>query len=114
MNPSPLPLANRYVRFRDEVFGRSVTETALPGIEVTYSELDWQSLWFAGAFGADFTTTDDQKVKITDFGTWNSGPGPDFTGGVADAIRRRVAVQEYGRAGVVGTRVCPKAKDFTE
>jgi hypothetical protein len=80
MNPSPLPLANRYARFRDEVFGGVITETALPGIEASYSELDWQSLWFAGAFGAAFTSTDGQSIAITDFGTWNSGPGPDFTG----------------------------------
>lgn len=78
--PSPLPLAHRYSRFREEVFGDHVGETALQGFDAAFSELDWQSLWFAGAFGSEFVTVDGEKVTISDFGTWNSGPGPDFTG----------------------------------
>ncbi len=79
MTPPALPLADRYARFRDGVFG-GVAEKTLLGLEESYSELDWQSLWFAGAFGAAFESVDGQKIAITDFGTWNSGPGPDFTG----------------------------------
>ncbi len=76
---TPLPLADRYARFRDAVFG-GVEETRLPGFDVPLTELDLQSLWFAGAFGGEFTSTDGKSVRITDFGTWNSGPGPDFIG----------------------------------
>lgn len=79
--PAPsLPLADRYARFRDLVFGGIEDRGTLPGLEESYSELDWQSLWFAGAFGARFESVDGQGIEIADFGTWNSGPGPDFTG----------------------------------
>ena len=75
-----LPLADRYARFRDTVFGGVEDRGTLPGLDEAWTELDWQSLWFAGTFGTQFTTTDGQKIEVTDFGTWNSGPGPDFTG----------------------------------
>jgi hypothetical protein len=77
---TPLPLAERYARFRDSVFAGVEEAPRLPGLEEPLTELDLQSLWFAGAFGSDFTTTDGRSVKITDFGVWNSGAGPDFTG----------------------------------
>lgn len=76
---TPLPLAERYARFRDAVFS-GVEEPTLPGFSEPMPELDLQSLWFAGAFGSEFTSTDGKAVRITDFGTWNSGAGPDFTG----------------------------------
>lgn len=76
---TPLPLADRYARFRDAVFS-GVEEPVLPGISTPMPELDLQSLWFAGAFGGKFTSTDGKTMCITDFGTWNSGAGPDFTG----------------------------------
>ncbi len=41
-------------------------------------ELAWQSRWFTGDFGREFTTTDGLPVTITDFGWWNHGAGPDF------------------------------------
>jgi hypothetical protein len=75
---TPLPLADRYARFRDAVFS-GIEETQLPGFDGPMLELDLQSLWFAGAFGNEFTSTDGKPVKITDFGVWNSGAGPDFT-----------------------------------
>jgi hypothetical protein len=43
------------------------------------SELDLQSLWFSGAFGTTFQTTEGREVIIEDFGAWNAGAGPDFT-----------------------------------
>lgn len=76
---TPLPLADRYARFRDAVFS-GIEEPRLAGFEVPMLELDLQSLWFAGAFGNEFTSADGKTVRITDFGTWNSGAGPDFTG----------------------------------
>lgn len=73
---TPLPLADRYARFRDVVFS-GVAET-LPGFADPMTELELQSLWFSGAFGGDFTTTDGRPLRIADFGEWNSGAGPDF------------------------------------
>lgn len=72
-----LPLADRYTRFRDAVFA-GVAETALPGLTEALTELELQSLWFSGAFGVDFETTDGRQVRVVDFGEWNSGLGPDF------------------------------------
>lgn len=71
-----LPLADRYARFRDAVFA-GVEET-MPGFMEPVTEMELQSLWFAGAFGAEFETTDGRKARIADFGVWNSGAGPDF------------------------------------
>lgn len=43
------------------------------------SEIELQALWFAGAFGREFETTDGRAVMIRQFGEWNRGAGPDFT-----------------------------------
>lgn len=75
-----LPLAERYERFRDSFFGDLQESSALRGFEQPMNELDVQSLWFAGAFGSEFTSLDGQPVRILDFGTWNACAGPDFTG----------------------------------
>lgn len=72
-----LPLAERYARFRDAVFA-GVEETSLSGFADPMTEMELQSLWFSGAFGSEFTTTDGKAVRIVDFGVWNSGAGPDF------------------------------------
>jgi len=45
---------------------------ALPG------ELELQALWFGGAFGREFCSTDGRRVRIVQFGEWNRGAGPDF------------------------------------
>jgi len=75
---TPLPLADRYERFRDSVFG-GMAETAARGWDESLSEIDVQSLWFAGEFGSEFTSVDGKRVIVRDFGVWNSGAGPDFT-----------------------------------
>lgn len=73
-----LPLAGRYERVRDSVFGGMAED--LPGAwDESYAEVDIQSLWFAGEFGSEFATGDGRRVVVRDFGIWNSGPGPDFT-----------------------------------
>lgn len=41
-------------------------------------ELELQALWFSGAFGRRFRTTDGRKVKLVQFGEWNRASGPDF------------------------------------
>ena len=75
---TPLPLADRYARFRDAIF--SGIEEPSPEFKLpeSLSELDLQSLWFAGDFGREFSSNDGKPVKIIDFGIWNSGAGPDF------------------------------------
>ena len=42
------------------------------------SEIELQSLFFAGHFGRAFESLDGKKVEIRQFGEWNHGPGPDF------------------------------------
>jgi hypothetical protein len=70
--------ASRYLGFWDSVFS-GVAE--LPGTwNDSLGELDLQSLWFAGEFGSEFTTTDGRRIAIRDFGIWNHAAGPDFTG----------------------------------
>ncbi len=46
--------------------------------EVLPSEIELQALWFSGAFGREFRTTDGREVRIVQFGEWNRGAGPDF------------------------------------
>lgn len=41
-------------------------------------ELELQALWFSGAFGRDFRLKDGRALRITQFGEWNHGSGPDF------------------------------------
>ena len=43
-----------------------------------WSEHEVQALWFAGAFGKNFTTTDGRAVSVVQFGVWNREAGPDF------------------------------------
>lgn len=77
----PSPQAARYLEFLAENF--PVLSTAEPGpqmLEREPDELAWQSRWFSGDFGRDFTTTDGAAVRIVDFGWWNHGAGPDFRG----------------------------------
>ena len=43
-----------------------------------WTELEWQALWYSGAFGTTFRTTVGNLVEIVQFGFWNREPGPDF------------------------------------
>jgi hypothetical protein len=54
---------------------RVVAEDSPPALP---SELELQSLWFAGAFGREFTDTAGRAVRIVQFGEWNRTAGPDF------------------------------------
>lgn len=74
------PAAERYTAFLDAVFagvGEDATPAAWPA---PLSELEVQSLWFAGEFGQDFTTICGRRITLRDFGVWNHAGGPDFTG----------------------------------
>jgi hypothetical protein len=43
-----------------------------------WSELEWQAMWYSGAFGTAFRTVTGSLVEIIQFGFWNREPGPDF------------------------------------
>lgn len=77
---APLSQATRYEHFHQAVFAGLEEPVPLPGWQESLSELQLQSLWFAGQFGSDFTSTDGRRIHIRDFGVWNLGSGPDFTG----------------------------------
>lgn len=57
---------------------REAEASSVQDAAANFSELELQSLWFAGAFGREFVTTAGQKVEITQFGHWNHSAGPDF------------------------------------
>ncbi|MDP0492338.1 MAG: DUF2851 family protein [Verrucomicrobiota bacterium JB023] len=48
------------------------------------SEIELQSLFFAGHFGRDFIGADNESIRIIQFGEWNHGPGPDFLHGAIE------------------------------
>jgi hypothetical protein len=75
---SLLPLAERYARFRDDVFSGLDESPPLSGFAEPMTEMQLQSRWFAGEFGSEFISTDGQRVQVRDFGEWNAGAGPDF------------------------------------
>lgn len=79
MSPSYPQSAVRYRAFLAEVFGGSVRQPTLFDLPETKSELELQSLWFAGAWGREFISTCGKLVRIRQFGHWNRGAGPDFT-----------------------------------
>ena len=69
-----------YPEFLTQYFSNAAPSLAEPGLlpEPEPDELAWQSRWFAGDFGRDFLTPAGEAVRITDFGWWNHGAGPDF------------------------------------
>ncbi|CAN5900335.1 hypothetical protein BH11VER1_BH11VER1_11200 [soil metagenome] len=71
--------ASRYCSFLETVFG-GLAETSQRTWGTSLTELELQSLWFAGEFGHEFTTTEGKSVTIRDYGVWNHSSGPDFTG----------------------------------
>lgn len=58
-----------------------IAETPPPPLP---GELELQALWFAGAFGRDFSDRDGRAVRIVQFGEWNRGAGPDFLHAVVE------------------------------
>ena len=46
-----------------------------------WTELEWQALWYSGAFGTTFRSTAGALVEIIQFGFWNRESGPDFVHG---------------------------------
>ena len=43
--------------------------------------MQWQALWYSGAFGTTFRSTAGALVEIIQFGFWNRESGPDFVHG---------------------------------
>jgi uncharacterized protein DUF2851 len=43
-----------------------------------WTELQWQAMWYSGAFGSAFRSVAGSAVEIIQFGFWNREPGPDF------------------------------------
>ena len=62
-----------------------------PAISRRWSELEYQALWYAGAFGSNFRATNGSLVEVIQFGFWNREPGPDFV----NAVIRTDGVQEF-------------------
>jgi len=54
-----------------------VRETA-GNLAEKWTELEWQAMWYSGAFGTAFRTVSGSLVEIIQFGFWNREPGPDF------------------------------------
>jgi hypothetical protein len=53
-----------------------------PPLTRRWSELEYQALWYSGAFGTSFRATNGSLVEIIQFGFWNREPGPDFVNAV--------------------------------
>jgi hypothetical protein len=43
-----------------------------------WTELEWQAMWYSGAFGTTFRTVSGSLLEIIQLGFWNREPGPDF------------------------------------
>jgi hypothetical protein len=91
----------RYTRLRQSVLLR---EGSQPSDPRDWPEHELQALWFAGAFGREFTTTDGRRAQIVQFGVWNHEAGPDFA---------EVAVSFDGGSAVRGCiELDPDARDW--
>ncbi len=75
-SPSPV-CASRYARLRRDL-DRQDPGDRLQTRSPAFSELQLQSLWFAGEFGNRFTTAAGAPLEIIQFGHWNHSAGPDF------------------------------------
>lgn len=62
-----------------------------PALSRRWSELEYQALWYAGAFGSSFRATNGSLIEIIQFGFWNREPGPDFV----NAVIRADGAQEF-------------------
>ena len=62
-----------------------------PALSRRWSELEYQALWYAGAFGSSFRSTNGSLVEVIQFGFWNREPGPDFV----NTVIRLDGTQEF-------------------
>jgi len=84
-----LDSAHSYRAFRSQVVDRVRDSPNSADSPKKIPELELQSLWFAGAFGREFTSTCGQPVRIARFGEWNRVGGPDFKGSAVDIGEKR-------------------------
>ena len=75
LNASHGDVAGRYAQMRERT---RVHERALFAMPRIPSELELQARWFAGDFGREFVSTNDDRIDIAQFGVWNREAGPDF------------------------------------
>ena len=61
------------LRLDHETVGESADE-----LGHAWSELEYQALWYSGAFGSMFRSTNGSSIEILQFGFWNKEAGPDF------------------------------------
>jgi len=66
-------------------------------------ELELQAMWFSGAFGRDFVTTEGQAVQVVQFGEWNRSAGPDF-------IQTAVRIGDDVKTGAI--ELDPESEDW--
>jgi hypothetical protein len=81
LNPlvPPSSTARRYLEFLEiSALPRVGQPELFPRESPEPDELAWQSRWFSGDFGREFTTLAGEPVRVVDFGWWNHGAGPDF------------------------------------
>ena len=62
-----------------------------PALSRRWSELEYQALWYAGAFGSSFRAANGSLIEVIQFGFWNREPGPDFV----NAVIRVDGAQEF-------------------
>lgn len=75
LNASHGDVAGRYAQIRDTT---RVHERALFAMPRIPSEVELQARWFAGDFGREFVSTNDDRIDIVQFGVWNRQAGPDY------------------------------------
>jgi hypothetical protein len=56
----------------------SVAREPLGHFAEKWTELEWQALWYSGAFGTAFRSSVGALIEIVQFGFWNRESGPDF------------------------------------
>ncbi|BCU75652.1 DUF2851 family protein [Luteolibacter sp. LG18] len=90
-----------YTRLIEHAFAPAIL--AEPLARPLPPELELQALWFAGAFGRNFTTTAGNTVRIVQFGEWNRSAGPDFI---------HAAVEINGTLKTGAIELDPEAEDW--
>jgi hypothetical protein len=68
--------ASTYREFLEGISSRVQERSLFPP---ECNELELQSLWFSGALGRQFQSTEGKAVEVVQFGHWNHAAGPDFS-----------------------------------
>ena len=76
MNPTGSSYQSLYQQTCSKV--RPLLREPVGNLAEKWNELEWQAIWYSGAFGTTFRTVSGSLVEIVQFGFWNREPGPDF------------------------------------